>query len=132
GKLFESKCDRCSREPFTSRDTYDEGRELPKCDCGGTLRVNVVWFGEPLPAVELERVFAELDRCTTFVAIGTSGVVEPVASFVRHVRSRRGRVNTTYIGPEPPANASYFDELMLGLATEMTPKLLDMHDVFRR
>lgn len=37
---------------------------------------------------ELDKIFLALDQCTIFMAIGTSGVVEPAASFVAHVRRR--------------------------------------------
>lgn len=117
GKLMETKCDSCSREPFADASTYDEGAPLPKCDCGGTLRVNVVWFGEMVSG--MEGVVQELQHCTAFIAIGTSGVVEPVASFVRMLPHR----NTLYIGPEKPANAEAFSEFMLGPAADMVPRL---------
>jgi NAD-dependent deacetylase len=117
GELMKTKCDSCAREPFPDESTYDEGTALPKCDCGGTLRVNVVWFGEMVSG--MERVAYELQRSTAFVAIGTSGVVEPVASFVRALPHR----NTLYIGPEKPANADAFSEYMLGPAAEMVPWL---------
>ena len=116
GELMKTKCDSCTREPFADESTYEEGAALPKCACGGTLRVNVVWFGEMVSG--MERVAQELQRCTAFVAIGTSGVVEPVASFVRALRHR----NTLYIGPEKPANADAFTEFMLGPAAEMVPR----------
>jgi NAD-dependent deacetylase len=47
---------------------------------GGFARPDICWFGE-VP-FELDRIFTALDECTTFMAIGTSGVVEPAASFV--------------------------------------------------
>jgi NAD-dependent deacetylase len=57
-----------------------------------------------------------------FLAIGTSGVVEPAASFVAHVS---GHARTIYVGPEEPANASSFTECHLGNAGEVLPNLLD-------
>ena len=116
GELMKSKCDRCDLTPFPDEKTYEGA--LPKCDCGGTLRVNVVWFGEMLH--DVAPVFEQLARSTAFVAIGTSGLVEPVASFVRSLRHR----NTLYIGPDKPANEDAFTEFMIGPATEMVPQLL--------
>lgn len=130
GKIFESKCDTCRRPPFYDESTHDDGAPLPRCECGtGTIRPNVIWFGESLPESELARTFEELDRCDCFVAVGTSGVVEPVASFVRHLKLRRqndeGRtIPTIYVGPERPANAEYFDDFYLGTASEMVPRLI--------
>jgi NAD-dependent SIR2 family protein deacetylase len=55
------------------------------------------------------------------MAIGTSGVVEPAASFVAQAS---GRARTIYVGPEIPANASSFTEYHLGKAGEVLPDLL--------
>jgi NAD-dependent deacetylase len=63
-----------------------------------------------------------LNACTLFVAVGTSGVVEPAASFVAHVADR---APTIYVGPEEPANASSFTECHLGKAGEILPNLFD-------
>jgi len=56
------------------------------------------------------------------MAVGTSGVVEPAASFVAQVS---GRARTIYVGPEAPANASSFRECHLGKAGEILPDILD-------
>jgi hypothetical protein len=50
---------------------------------------------------------------------GTSGVVEPAASFVAHVL---GRARTIYVGAEQPANASAFTECHLGKAGEVSAR----------
>lgn len=119
GELFKSRCDTCSRPPFADTNTYDPPAELPLCDCGGIIRPHICWFGE-VP-FELDRIFRVLDECTIFMAVGTSGVVEPAASFVAHVN---GRARTIYVGAEEPANVSSFTEYHLGKAGEILPKLL--------
>ena len=86
GQLFESRCDTCSRPPFYDNNFYDAPTELPRCECGGGIRPHICWFGE-IP-FELDKIFLALDQCTIFMAIGTSGMVEPAASFVAHVRRR--------------------------------------------
>ena len=118
GELFKSRCERCTRLPFRDTTTYDPLIEIPRCDCGGRIRPHICWFGE-VP-FELDRIFRALDECTIFMTIGTSGVVEPAASFVGHVG---GRVRTIYVGAEKPANASAFTEYHLGKAGEV---LLDI------
>ncbi len=118
GELFKSRCDHCDRAPFDDFETYGLPAELPRCDCGGQIRPHVCWFGEvPYHLGEISR---GLDRCTVFLAIGTSGVVEPAASFVAHVR---GRARTFYVGPEEPANGSLFTKCFLGKSGELLPRL---------
>jgi len=118
GELFKSRCDTCSRPPFRDTSTYDPSAELPRCDCGGMIRPHICFFGE-VP-FELDRVFRALDECTVFMAVGTSGVVEPAASFVAYVS---GRARTVYVGAEEPENADAFAECHLGKAGEVLPKL---------
>jgi NAD-dependent deacetylase len=119
GELFKSRCDSCTRPPFRDTNIYEPPAELPRCVCGGGIRPHICWFGE-VP-FELDRIFRAVDECTIFMAVGTSGVVEPAASFVAHVG---GRARTIYIGAEEPANASAFTECHVGKAGEVLPDLL--------
>jgi NAD-dependent protein deacetylase/lipoamidase len=120
GELFKSRCDTCSRPPFRDTNAYEPPAELPRCGCGGGIRPHICWFGE-VP-FELYRIFQALDECSIFMAVGTSGVVEPAASFVAQVR---GRARTIYLGAEEPANALAFTECHLGKAGEVLPLLTD-------
>jgi len=119
GELFKSRCDRCDRAPFGDAETYEGPAEIPRCDCGGQIRPHICWFGE-VP-YHLDEISRALQRCTVFVAIGTSGIVEPAASFVAHAR---GRARCFYVGPEEPANGYAFTECFLGKSGELLPSLL--------
>ncbi|HEX7285159.1 MAG TPA: Sir2 family NAD-dependent protein deacetylase [Candidatus Angelobacter sp.] len=122
GRLFESRCaEGCGKPAFADRNAY-AGQELPRCECGALVRPNVCWFGEQ--PYQLERIYHELERCTLFLAIGTSGAVQPVASFVALLKQKRGPAKTVYIGLEEPANAAHFDEVKLGPASVQAPKVL--------
>jgi NAD-dependent deacetylase len=119
GKLFKSRCDACSRPPFDDTNLWEPPGEVPRCECGGRIRPHICWFGE-VPFA-LDRIYRALDQCTLFMAIGTSGVVEPAASFVAHVG---GRARTIYVGAEEPANSCSFTERYLGKAGDLLPNLL--------
>jgi NAD-dependent protein deacetylase/lipoamidase len=118
GQLFMSRCDTCNRPPFDDTHLYEPPAEVPQCECGGRIRPHICWFGE-VP-FDLDRIYDALERCTIFMAVGTSGVVEPAASFVSQLD---GRARTIYIGPEVPANASSFAECHLGKVGEVLPDL---------
>src|SRR5690625_4192060 len=95
GSLFSSLCALCAR-PVLESDLPAEyrteegsaffdpnGQEVnpPQCSaCDGYIRPGVVWFGEALDSSILERSFALSANCDVFVAIGTSGVVQPAAT----------------------------------------------------
>jgi len=118
GELFKSRCDSCSRPPFDDTNLYESPSEIPRCSCGGRIRPHICWFGET--PFHLDAIFSALDACTVFFAIGTSGTVEPAASFAAHA-SRRAKA--IYVGPEPPANRHLFTESFLGKAGELLPSL---------
>jgi NAD-dependent deacetylase len=119
GELFKSRCDTCDLPPFSDQDFYEPPREIPRCPCGGQIRPHICWFGE-VP-FELDRVYLALGQCTLFLAVGTSGVVEPAASFAASVR---GQARTIYVGPEWPANAYLFSEHYTGQAGQVLRELL--------
>ena len=86
GKLFESRCAAdCGRPAFADHNGYSAG-ELPRCACGALVRPNVCWFGEQ--PYQLDRIYDALAACEVFIAIGTSGSVQPVASFVTMLKQR--------------------------------------------
>ena len=118
GRLFQSRCDTCDRPPFEDANSYRD--EVPRCRCGGQIRPHICWFGE-MP-FEMAVIEQELQRCSVFVAVGTSGVVYPAAAFAAEAR-RSGGARTYYVGPEEPANRAMFDECYLGLAGELLPRL---------
>jgi NAD-dependent deacetylase len=121
GELFRSRCSgSCGRAPFADRGIYGTLAQVPRCACGALIRPHVCWFGET--PYFMDEIFRALERATAFVAIGSSGVVEPAASFAGMARHRGAP--TYYIGPEEPANAGAFDRWFAGTATELVPTLL--------
>ncbi len=88
------------------------------CNLRGTLRPDIVWFGE-MPYF-LEEIGAALDRATLFVSIGTSGSVYPAAGFVQQLRLEK-RAHLVELNLEPSAGSQYFHERHYGKATEIVP-----------
>jgi len=122
GKLFESRCAAdCGQPPFADRSSYSAG-ELPRCACGALVRPNVCWFGEQ--PYQLNRIYDALAACEVFIAIGTSGSVQPVASFVTMLKQQPQPARTIFLGLTEPENARYFDEVHLGQAAQVVPQIL--------
>ena len=118
GSLFQSRCERCEL-PFPDAAGYENF--LPRCrECGAVIRPHIVWFGE-IP-LDMEAIYSELSRATQLLVVGTSGSVYPAAGLV-HVANQRG-IRTVYVGPEEPLNGDAFDEVVLGTATEVLPRLM--------
>ncbi len=131
GRLMQTRCSRetCRSSPFDDERLYLSRAEIPTCpQCGALLRPHICWFGE-VPFA-MDRIFEQLRVCTVLLTVGTSGVVEPAASFVRMARINGARA--IYIGPEEPANGKFFDEVVLGKAGEMLPGLVKELSSLRR
>ncbi len=123
GRLMQTRCSRdgCRTKPFDDERCYTSYAEIPTCEqCGALLRPHVCWFSE-VP-YSMDHVLTELSACSVLLTIGTSGVVEPAASFVRMARGHHAR--TIYVGAEDPANGAFFDDVVLGKAGEVLPTLV--------
>ncbi|MDF2446626.1 MAG: silent information regulator protein Sir2 [Moraxellaceae bacterium] len=96
---------------------------MPCACCGrtGTLRPDIVWFGET--PYHMEAIAAALQRCTLFLSIGTSGNVYPAAGFV--AEARRAGARTIELNLEPSLTRTQFAEHRYGPATEVVPALVE-------
>lgn len=82
GSLFEFRCDRCQtpyRDELPPMPEPVEAVEPPRCRCGGSIRPEVVWFGEALPTEAWERSVDAVTAADLAVVVGTSAVVYPAA-----------------------------------------------------
>jgi NAD-dependent deacetylase len=87
----------------------------PMCDSEGTLRPDIVWFGE-MP-YRMDEIDAALRRADLFVSIGTSGAVYPAGGYVR--RARADGIRTLELNLEPSKGSASFDEARYGPATQV-------------
>ena len=99
GTLCEVRCTQCSRkEEVNDRflQSYNKG-DTPTCLCGSLLRPNVVWFTEQLSYTNIALMNQAVENCDALVVVGTSGIVQPVASIpqsVHHMGKRLYEFNT--------------------------------------
>lgn len=82
GSLFEFRCDACASQfegVLPQMPEPVEEVEPPLCFCGGLIRPNVVWFGEPLPEQAWQQSVAAVGNSDLVVVVGTSSIVYPAA-----------------------------------------------------
>ena len=114
---------RCSECGMFTETWADDSESVPTCsNCGGLLRPDVVWFGEPLPRGELEAAVKASRACQVFFSIGTSGVVQPAASLA-HAARNNGSV-VVEINAEPTPLTPKVDFAFHGKSGEILPELL--------
>ncbi len=120
GTHAQVRCTSCGAGSAWAEDLSVDSR-CPACGSAGTLRPDIVWFGET--PHHLDRVAAALAASDAFVAIGTSGAVYPAAAYVASAR-RAGRP-TVEFNLEPADNAGLFDRAVYGRASETVPRFAE-------
>jgi len=64
------------------RHVFHATGAAPACDaCGGPVKAATISFGQPMPEDALQRAHLATEQCDLFLAIGSSLVVYPAASF---------------------------------------------------
>jgi len=104
-------------------DQIDFSTFPPASKAGGILRPNVIWFGEMLPEIELERAFRDSSSCDVFMSVGTSSVVQPAASFIE--LAKQAGAYTIEVNLEPTPISEIVDVSVFGKAGEVLPALLN-------
>jgi len=87
GNMSRVKCLGCGRMRSMDevRKRVKQGEDVPYCeDCGGILKPDGVFFGEPLPEAVLSEASTRSQRCDLCIVIGSSLVVYPAAFMPRH------------------------------------------------
>jgi NAD-dependent deacetylase len=93
----------------------------PHCSsCGKMLRPHIVWFGEALNSDDVDLAIAALENCEVMLVIGTSGVVQPAASFASTARAAGAFV--VEINPDVSSAAAHI--ALRGRAAEVVPQLV--------
>jgi NAD-dependent deacetylase len=86
GSMNTASCLICSKkidfDEFLA-EIIEQQKIPPKCDCGGIIKPDVVFFGEMLPKKALSQSIEYASRCDLLLAIGSSLVVYPVADLPR-------------------------------------------------
>jgi len=120
GTLAEVRCRVCAYR-CPSSDLPDD--PVPSCpSCGDLLRPAVVWFGEDLPRAALAEADEAMAHCEVMLVVGTSGLVEPAASFARWARSRGASIVEVNLETTPISSVA--DVSVFGPAGEVLPRIV--------
>jgi NAD-dependent deacetylase len=79
GNAMHFSCDSC--RTHYPRESLDFSHPPLYCHCGGLIRPDVVFFGEPIPAAAQTEAQELAQHCDLLLVIGTSGEVAP-ASYI--------------------------------------------------
>jgi NAD-dependent deacetylase len=128
GSLFEPRCSACGRAgQFDAEPPLEAIEHLapPKCQhCGGYVRPGVVWFGEGLDVRLWHQAVRSVQNCDVLLVVGTSGVVQPIASLPEMARSKGAWV--CEINPQTTEVSKYADLSWQVTAAVGLPALIDV------
>lgn len=96
----------------------------PRCECGGLIKPDVVFFGEPIPQREATEAMMAAQGCQAMLVVGTSAVVAP-ASMLPALAKQHGakiiEINTEATG----LTGTLADISILGNAGRILPVLAE-------
>ena len=87
GSVLRNYCTRCGK--FHSAEFVKEAAVVPRCDCGGIVKPDVVLYEEPLDGDTIEKSVSAIKRADLLIVAGTSLTVYPAAGLVNYYRGNR-------------------------------------------
>ena len=86
GSIHRCYCAKC-RKPYPESYVND-GTGIPRCDCGGIVRPDVVLYEEGLDEQDLTDAVNYIRRADVLIIGGTSLAVYPAAGLIRYFRGK--------------------------------------------
>jgi len=119
GNIERNFCVNCKK---FHNEELDFSNGVPKCECGGLIRPDVVWFGEYLPGDQFNGGEKAAMNCDIFFVVGTSAVVYPAAGLV--FTAKHSGAAIVEINLEETEISSQVDYSFFGKAGEVLPGIL--------
>ena len=86
GNVHENHCLECNASWPMEHILRSQG--IPRCECGGVVKPDVVLYGEPLEKYVCIGARREITNADMLIVAGTSLAVEPAASFLDDFRGK--------------------------------------------
>ena len=87
GSVLRNYCQRCGK--FHSAEFIKNSQGVPKCDCGGTVKPDVVLYEEGLDQDTIEKAVSAIYNADLLIVAGTSLTVYPAAGLINYYRGNR-------------------------------------------
>lgn len=118
GSVWRARCLTC--HAWMNLREWDHQDGVPACfECGGSMRPDVVLFGEMLPNGAFENAAMRAETCDLCFVVGTSAVVYPAAALPEIAHAAGAYV--VEVNPEPTPLSGFCDEVLTGKAGEILP-----------
>jgi NAD-dependent deacetylase len=123
GNIWRARCAAgCGRRSEQRQPAAGQaGKSVPGCECGGIMRPDIVWFGEPLDPAAIDRAVAAVSACDVLISVGTSAVVYPVAALPSLARRAGAKVVEVNVQETPLTSVA--DVVLTGKSAEILPHM---------
>ena len=124
GHLREATCVRCYKKISVDHEVEDLIRngQVPRCECGGVMKPDVILFGEQLPIRVLNQAMKEARTCDLMLVAGSSLEVTPAAD-IPFLAVDSG-AKAIIVNLEPTAFDTRADVVIHGDVAEILPRLV--------
>ncbi len=124
GSLRYAVCTKCGMKYPLAEVLREYKGAAPRCKvCGGVLKPDVVFFGEPLPQEALNEAVMLAELSDLFIVIGSSLAVAP-ANRLPFIAKRRG-AKLVIVNGEPTELDEIADVVIRGRVEEILPKVVE-------
>lgn len=83
GTIYDNYCTNCHKYYGLSEL---EQKGVPRCECGGIIKPDVVLYEEPLKDDVIDEAIMHISKCDTLIVCGTSLNVYPAAGLLRYFK----------------------------------------------
>lgn len=98
GSVHRNICENCGR--VYSAQYILQTNDIPKCECGGIIKPDVVLYEEPLNSIVLDAAVTTISKAEVLIIGGTSLNVYPAAGLVNYYKGNKliviNRTTTSY------------------------------------
>lgn len=98
GTIYSNHCIKCGKY-YDAKYVFNS-TGIPKCNCGGIIKPDVILYGEMLDENTLDMSIHLISTCDTLIVAGTSLLVEPASSLIKLFKGKNlvilNRSNTKY------------------------------------
>lgn len=86
GTIYKNYCDKCHK--FYPPEYIWNTKDIPKCNCGGIIKPNVVLYEEPLNEFDILKAINYIKNSDLLIIAGTSLTVYPAASYISYFQGK--------------------------------------------
>lgn len=86
GSIHRNYCRKCGK--FYDARYVKTSKGIPRCECGGIIKPDVVLYEEGLDTMVIEKSIRAISRADTLIIGGTSLVVYPAAGFIDYFHGK--------------------------------------------